>query len=266
MLKLYKRLGPVAILASTMVVFQVTQVSTAAAVYGKPSIEAPYRDYLSTESGVTFGGVGSDQCSLPLSSRQGKWWCPGKSGGFADVVSAGVKTNSTAYCNSSGCYNRYDDYHVDFGSNYGNWGYGSKVLGKEGHYVNWQLSGAQDVSKPVQYTNSVATQNVIFTGDLINAAAGQTGTAVAGKFSLYNAGNIAAGSTKRWDPNGYKSYDNTQFDHSQVHQFSWEYPGYSGYWYSYVKSVVSHSATKTIYKFNAVSSLPASPFGGGYRS
>lgn len=246
------------------------QLSSGASAVAEPSVSAAganaYRDYLASDPAATAGGIGSDQCGKPVAGRVGKWWCPAAGGAFADKVRAAVTPNSTGYCNSSGCYNRYDDYHVDFGSNSGNWGYGGRVLGQETHYVNWQLTGAQNVSKPVQYFNSVSTTSVVFTGDLINAAAGQTGTEVPGKFSLYNAGNVPANVVARWNPNGYKSYDNTQFDHSQVHQFSWNFPGYSGYWYSYVKSVVSHSPTKTVYKFNAVNSLPASPYGGGYRA
>lgn len=171
---------------------------------------------------------------------------------------------TSSFCASNGCYYRYSDFLADFQSYIGIWGYGTKTLGSETTYVEWTLTGAQTVSKPAQYENSVATTNVIFSGNLLNAAPGVIGSNVSGAYSVYTAGNVPAAYTRSWTPNGYKSYDKNNFDHTQVNEFTWNFPGYSGYWYSYVKSICTHSPDKTIYRFDSVSSLPADYGGGGH--
>ena len=103
-----------------------------------------------------------------------------------------------------------------------------------------------------------------FTGDLLNAAPGAVGSAVPGAYSLYVAGNVPSGYVRAWGPNGYKSLDNTNWDHTQVNEFAWNFPGWSGYWYSYVKSICTHSSDKAIYRFDSASSLPADYGGGGW--
>jgi hypothetical protein len=204
--------------------------------------------------------VGSDQCGVALAKRSGKWLCMQPAPG-ANAVRA---TATTGWCNMSGCYNRYSDLLADYSSNYAYWGYGATTLGHAKFYVEWTLQGAQTISKPVYYWNSVATDNVVITGDLINAAPGAVGQEVPGAWNLYNAGNVPAYTNIAWNPNGYKSYDNHNWDHSQVHQWSWNYPGYSGYWYAYVKSICSHTTNKAIYRFDAASQEPANPWGSGY--
>ena len=131
------------------------------------------------------------------------------------------------------------------------------------------MTGApQTVSKAVRWWTSRNTNTVIWSGDLLNAAPGATGTAVGGKYAQYIVGNATAYVPRTWDPNGYKSYDNTMYDHSQVDQFSWSLAGYSGYWYAYIKSISAHTTvlgSPAIYRFRAVTGLPANAYGGGYR-
>lgn len=172
---------------------------------------------------------------------------------------------TTGFCNSSGCYKRYSDFLADFSSNSGSWGINSQELGRETHNIDWTLTGAQSVSKPVQYINSVTTKNVIFTGDLLYGTAGTPGTQIPGKISFYNAGTVSAGTPKYWEPNGYKAYDDTRTCHTIVHQFSWNYGNYAGYWYVYVKSIVNCQNGDGIYRFRPVDRLPSDPYGGGYR-
>jgi hypothetical protein len=81
------------------------------------------------------------------------------------------------------------------------------VLGYHEHEVAWQLTGSRMWAKPVFYENSVATVDVVFTGDLLNAAPGKPGTSVDGAFNLYTAGDVPAGVRRAWRPNGCKSYD-----------------------------------------------------------
>jgi hypothetical protein len=228
-----------------------------------------YRDYLTPQGSANATGIGSDQCGKALPARVGRWFCFSGAGTQAPPEPVTVAPNETVYCNVSGCYDRYNDFQADFASTTGAWGWGTTQLGSLFFYVNWSLQGAQTTSKPVQYRNSVPTRAVIFTGDLINAAPGAAGTQVAGAFSLFGAGDIPASTTKSWTPNGYKSYDTRNIDHSQVHQFSWEYGAYPGYWYAWVKSICSADQERDgIYKFHsaAANQLPASPYGGGHRN
>lgn len=224
---------------------------------------AQHQDYLTADAAQQRAPAMQDQCGLPVDQRTGNWLC-------FDVPAANsarpAAAASTGFCNSSGCYTRVDDFTSYFSGNSGTWGYGSTVLGRETHNIDYKLQGAQTTSKPVQYINSVSTKSVVFSGDLLSANVGEAGSAIPGKYSPYNAGNVPGGTPKYWDPNGYKSYDTSRTCHVQVHQFSWKYGNYAGYWYSYVKSIVACKDSSGLYRFKSVSSLPASPYGGGYRT
>ena len=223
-----------------------------------------------TPAYLSAASAGEDQCTKPVAERVGNWVCyTTATGAVQPARSATVTPAATGFCNSSGCYERYDDFHADFDSYDATFGYGTKVLGSEHHYVDWQITGAQIVAKPAQMYTSISTTSLIYTGDLLNAAPGATGSSISGKYATYSAGNAAPFEVKAWLPNGYKSYDNTMWDHSQVVEFTWNVPGYSGYWYAYVKSISSHTTvlgTGAIYRFAAVTGLPASPYGGGWHS
>jgi hypothetical protein len=86
--------------------------------------------------------------------------------------------------------------------------------------------------------------------------------------STHYIGNVPANRNHAWTPNGFKSFDNTTWDHSQVHQFSWKFGNYPGYWYAWVKSICTHTERRgegAIYRFLAKDKLPAHPHGGGWR-
>jgi hypothetical protein len=206
-----------------------------------------------------------DQCALPVVHRTGNWLCFATEASGTAVASTAVSAASTGFCNSSGCYTRVDDFTSYFSGKSGTWGYGSKVLGREVHSIDYKITGGQMTSKPVQYINSVSTKEVVFSGDLFSVGVGQTGSAIPGKYSPYVAGSVVGGTPRYWEPNGYKSYDTTKSCHSQIHQFSWKYQNYSGYWYSYVKSIVACKDSGGTYRFKPADGLPASPYGGGYR-
>ena len=55
------------------------------------------------------------------------------------------------------------------------------------------------------------------------------------------------------------------WDHSQVHQWSFNAPGYPGYWYIFAKSTCTHTVDESIYRFYAVDQVPANPSGAGWR-
>jgi len=232
---------------------------TAAAAPSGVQPQTAYRDYLHTSSSsVMVGGSGSEQCGTPMANRVGRWLCPAN-----PTPAKKFGPTATGYCDSWACRERYDDFNADVSAS-GSWGWGDQLLGTVEVYAEFQLAGAQTWSKPVSYTNTAYTTNVIFTGDLLNSAPGVDGSEVEGAFSLYNAGDISAGSYAAWTPNGYKSYDNTMWDHSQVHQWSFNAPDYPGYWYIYAKSTCTHTADKQIYRFDQVDQVPANPDGAGW--
>lgn len=237
-------------------------VNTAHAEQSDAQASNAYRDYLRPSSfSLEVGGSGSEQCGTALSERVGQWVCPVEPSALRNRPGVSAATGS---CDAWACRQRYDDFNAD-ASAAGYWGWGGNTLGRVDVYAEYQLAGAQTWSKPVTYTNSAATTNVVFTGDLLNSAPGAEGSQVEGAFSLYNAGNIPAGTYASWNPNGYKSYDNKNWDHSQVHQWSFNAPGYEGYWYIYVKSTCTHTSDKSIYRFDAVDQVPANPDGAGWR-
>jgi hypothetical protein len=145
-----------------------------------PSTVVRYRDYLNSGAAYNLArqSASTHQCGKPLKERIGGWFCPnGNSPRDATRIFRRTKTTpaARAFCNSSGCYTRLGDFESYFESNSGPWGYGTTVLGEQSHYVEWLLQGGQNMSKPVEYKNSVHTHEVIFTGDLFAASPGQIG-------------------------------------------------------------------------------------------
>lgn len=220
-----------------------------------------YQDYLHAPSGASIGASGSDQCGVDISMRVGNWVC------FAPTkteISRRASTNDTTnWCNEWDCRYRYDDFAADLDAA-GIYGFGGEWLGRVDVYAFFQLAGAQTWSQDVYYRNSRDSKEVVFVGDLLNAAPGVVGGRVDGAFSLYNAGNVPGGTTKRWDPNGYKSYDNQNWDHTQVHEWAFGIDGYPGYWYLYAKSTCTQTDDKTIYRFYNVEQVPADANGAGW--
>jgi hypothetical protein len=183
------------------------------------------------------------------------------------LISTRAKASSprNGYCSMWACRECYDDFFADVYVA-GIWGYGDEQLGRMDGVAEIQLAGAQSWSQLVNYQNTRATTDVILTGDLLNAAPGAEGDQIPGKFSLYNMGNVPSLTYRRWDPNGYKSYDNTMWDHSQVHQWSFSAEGYPGYWYIWAKSTCMKTDDKTTYRFyDNAEQVPANPEAGGYR-
>lgn len=212
----------------------------------------------------------TDQCSKPVSKRVGRWTCYAAST-TSSAVAPQLTSTQTGWCDNGGCYERYDDFHVDYNSRDLYFGYGTRTLGFEHHYVNWQLVGSRITAKPAQYFVSIATASNTFSGSLLNAAPGRGGSVIPGTLEPgRNFGYSQSFTVIRWLPNGFTSYDNTQWDHSQVIEFSWKVPGYPGYWYSYVKSVCSHTQQRNvqgaIYRFDPVTGVPANPYGSGWQS
>ena len=217
-----------------------------------------YRDYL-----VGSAAAADAQCNEPAGQRTGGWFCPG------EVVGRGKQIGSTEFCINLGCYWRFDDFHSVFKSHKWSWGYGKTTLGQMDFYINIQQQGAEAVAKPVRYENSGATDDVTFEGELLNAAPGAAGTPVEGTYAHHDAGHVPAGGSAQWQPNGYKNYNNTMWDHSTVGQVTWKKSGYPGRWFFYVKSISSHAdklGSGATYRLRPAHQLPAQAEGAGYRN
>lgn len=215
----------------------------------------PHRYYLDP---VTGQDSGADQCEKPVAERTGPWICPETQGPTGQV-------GTGEYCAGAGCWYRENDFNGHFQSSPNAWGYEDKVLGQISVLAEWQLVGGKTTTKPFRYFNSTATTDVIFEGDLLNAAPGRPGTQDPGAFSLFTAGNVPALTNKNWLPNGYVSFDKSNWDHSQVQEWVWHAPGYPGNWYFYVKSICSHK-DDDVYRFAHTGDLPADPVQAGWHA
>lgn len=212
---------------------------------------------------MAAGAVGADQCAAAVGNRKGRWACP-----TTGRTPAAAPAGYWGWCDSWSCRHRTDDFKSDEQLN-ATWGCGGTTLGAVQVYASFQLTGPKTLSKPVYYYNTSASQTVVITGDLLNSAAGAVGTEVPGAFSLYNAGDVPGAQQISWNPNGYLSYDNKNWDHSQVHQWSWNDTSSdcsAGYWYVYAKNICTHTQDKLTYRFDAVNQVPANPDGGGWRT
>jgi hypothetical protein len=238
----------------------------------RPANQAPVNaDYLARNTPQQNAASGADQCGKTLAQRTGAWACPVT----ATTSSMTTPRAITGWCHANaGCWQRTSDFEAQETSSLAVWGWGSTRLGEERHFIHIYLQGSQAWSNDVQYFNTRATNNVMVTGDLTNAAPGAVGQQVPGKWSVYNAGDVPGYTWRNvFVPNGYKSYDNHNWDHSQVHQFSWRMNGYPGYWWTSVKSISAHTTqrnvTGAIYRFRCcteAAEMPAAWFQAGWHA
>jgi len=127
------------------------------------------------------------------------------------------------------------------------YGYGKDILGTAYASAAWQLSGAQSWSKPVRFRATGEIQNMAFSGEMFNGAPKipHGGSEISGTRAVSGTtASAAPNTTISWNPNGYKAYNNTIYDHNVVTEFSWSVPGYPGYWYFYARSLCSHTTKK----------------------
>jgi hypothetical protein len=116
------------------------------------------------------------------------------------------------------------------------------------------------------------TRDVLFSGAMFNGAPGvpHGGSAIRGSLGFSRNTPVAGpGTTISWNPDGYSYYNNSMYDHNVVTEFSWEVPGYPGYWYFYVRSLCSHT-TRTgryaSYRFAPLAGgLPGDKAAAGHR-
>lgn len=158
----------------------------------------------------------------------------------------------------------FDDFFAEFNTVSIYLGYGGKTIANVHVLVEWKLVGAQETAYPVQTRVSTYTVNTIFSGALSNGAKGVAGGGTVKSRCSPQTRPAAAASELVSYANGCKLYDNTSYDHNMVVQASWTFSNYPGYWYFYVRSPVSDSPTKDIYRFDVASDLSGSSSVGGW--
>jgi hypothetical protein len=152
--------------------------------------------------GATVSAIGQSQCAKPLAERSGNWLCP------ANPIPASTASSNEGYCKIQGCWNVYSEVASGYSAT-GYFGYGDTQLGEVQLYFEVTLKGAQSVSKPVRFESSAAVVNLIFEGNrLLYTPRYPAGISVGGAGNSHLAGNIPAGETVQWTPNGYKAYYN----------------------------------------------------------
>jgi hypothetical protein len=245
----------------------------------RPVNQGPVRaDYLGPNTPQQQAASGADQCGTALSHRQGAWACPVSTTTTATKLSGSALATASAvtgWCHANaGCWQRTSDFEAQETSSLAVWGWNTTQLGEERHFIHIYLRGSQSWTNDIEYFNTHAASSVIVSGQLLNAAPGAVGQAVSGTFSTFSAGAVPAYTWRNvFTPNGYKSYNNTMWDHSQAHEFTWKVSGYPGYWWTSVKSISSHTTTRNvtgaIYRFRCcteAAEMPAAWFQAGWHS
>lgn len=206
--------------------------------------------------GAAASAVGQSQCAKPLAGRSGNWLC------MVNPVSA--RTAVEGYCKMHGCWSVYSVTKSGYSAT-GYFGYGDTQLGEVQLYFEVTLKGAQSVSKPVRFESSAAVVNLIFEGNrLLYTPRYPAGTPVGGAGNSHLAGNIPAGETVQWTPNGYKAYYNKASEQSVWHERNWNMADYPGTWYFWAKSVKFVGVGEGTYHFGQDDDLGENPAGNGY--
>lgn len=147
----------------------------------------------------------------------------------------------------------------------GYFGYGDRQLGEVQLYFEVTLNGAHSLSRPVRFESSVAVVNLIFEGNrLLYTPRYPAGIPVGGAGNSHLAGNIPAGETVQWTPNGYKAYYNKASEQSVWHEWSWNMADHPGTWYFWAKSVKFIDVGEGTYHFGHDDDLGENPAGSGY--
>ncbi len=207
--------------------------------------------------------------TTPLSPIGGVHTGPVLDGGTTTDASA---SSLTGYCRVQGCWWHYDDFHADWQSSEFVYGFGKTTIGYGNMYVNWQLTGPKTTIGPAYVILSSSTTSVTGSCALLNGNNSTSGgKLLVGPF-FYEWKTPRGPNTRfSWPKSKYcwlREYGS--WDHNGDVQFSWHVPGWHGmYWYSYARSIVSHTTTRNtanaIYRFEAASHETKDPAKGGWR-
>lgn len=216
----------------------------------------------SAAAGKYPGGIvssaGQSQCARPQAERLGNWLC------MVNPIPADTASSNKGYCKIQGCWYVYSVTKSGYSAT-GYFGYGDTLLGKVQLYFEVTLNGAQSRSKPVRFEASAAVVNMIFEGNrFLYTSKHPAGTPVGGARNSHHAGNVPAGKTVQWTPNGYKAYYNKASEQSVWHEWNWNMADYPGTWYFWAKSVKFVNVGKGTYHFGHDDDLGEDPAGSGY--
>ena len=208
--------------------------------------------------GATVRAIGQTQCAKPLAERSGNWLCPDS------LIPASTASSNEGYCRMQGCWSVYSEVASGYSAT-GYFGYGDTQLGEVQLYFEVELNGAQSRSRPVRFESSAAVVNLIFEGNRLSYTHRYpAGIPVGGAGNSHLAGDIPAGETVQWTPNGYKAYYDNASEQSVWHEWSWNMADYPGTWYFWAKSVKFDRVGKTTYHFGHDDDLGEDPAGSGY--
>jgi hypothetical protein len=216
----------------------------------------------------------ADQCTRPLSRRHGGWACPAPGGVSTIRAFPAEETNAAdtaGPCSVAGCWKRFGITHVEFKGK-GFYGNGVSQIGEVTFFVTIRMRGAQSLSKPVRFTSSAATSQMVFEGErLYLSESHKAGKPVqlkdgSSSHGITLSGPHAPGQPVTWEPNGYKSYETTAERATIVTEFNWNDPVYPGPWYFYVKSpALTRNSAADRYDFHSATDLPESWYGSGHQ-
>jgi hypothetical protein len=198
------------------------------------------------------------QCSQSTDQRTGNWVCPITDSSTTTTSSStdpsSAQLDNTApssggggggYCNYTGsCFTERDTFTASW---VGTVAYGNRISGFIGYAtadITWQLIGAQSWSSTVKWKATSQTRDILFSAAMYNGAPGvpHGGSRLRRTYSVSPSTAVAGPETTiSWRPNGYKAYDNKNWDHNVLTQFSWSVPGVSGYFWMNVRSPCSHT-------------------------
>jgi hypothetical protein len=205
-----------------------------------------YRDYISTE--IEVKAVGEEQCSKPVSEREGPWVC-GPEGGVITTQDAGTQCNAVGACWQipPTTFYRANNW-VD-----GFFGYGDDVLGSADMYSSNHLNGAQMRTR-TYFVSDTSTADLTAEGDLLYGDQDSGGQPIDSQYE-FKVDSGQAASNKWWpwgstSTSGYRSYDTVRGNHANVIQYTWGKGGYPGHWWIYMKSVIATDPdNNNIYRF-----------------
>ncbi len=245
----------------------------------KPAdLDPLYANYDQGETAADAAGEGSEplaaptttdpQCVLPAEERVGAWVCDNPDGPTEGETTANVWPTCSL---TQSCWARTSALTAEWdGRLY--YGWGLKTLGTVSPTIKWRLNAGRAYSRP-SWRATGHTRNVMFSASMYNGAPNvpRGGSYISGSLDFSpHVRFVAPNTTVTWPGDDYSHRDVSMWDHNVVTQFSWEVPGYPGYWYFYIRSPVSHTTRLGLwaaYRFDYPwrADLPGDKSGHGYR-
>jgi hypothetical protein len=228
------------------------------------------------------GNSQSDQCDLPIASRQGSWFCGTSTAQSAQRVirdaqrSLGSKlvTNAevaataadVAYCTVAGCWDMIDTAHATF-TGTGHYGYGSTKLGDVELYFKVTTSGSKITTYPFWFSSSRGTRDIYLNAEYLYMSAAYPGgnSQNPRQYSQKHWSSASGGVSTKWPSPGIIYYDSVQKVTVSAEATWSDYSSnYPGSWYTWAKSLELDKQSNGAYY--VVYNRPENSSGAGYRS